>query len=117
MPTPRSSNPNAQVPPRSSQPGRVSWGRGCWGAASRSIMRTAWPKRRRWWRSATAATPEASAWGDGGLHPLVELADVVLAGHQHAALRVHPRAHGRLAALARVEVLGVDPVEQLDRRV
>ena len=43
--------------------------------------------------------------------------DVVLAGHQHAATGVDPRGHGGLAALARFEVLLVDPVEQLHGRV
>src|SRR4051812_43942183 len=55
--------------------------------------------------------------GDPGLDPAVELADVVLAGHQDAAMGVDARAHGRLAALAGVEVLLVDPVEQLHGRI
>ncbi len=44
----------------------------------------------------------------------MERSDVVLAGHQHAALGVHAGAHRGLTALAGVEVLPVDPVEELD---
>src|SRR3954469_23404363 len=47
--------------------------------------------------------------------PLVEQTDVVLAGHQHAAVGVRAGVGGELAALGGVEVLLVDPVEQLDR--
>lgn len=48
-------------------------------------------------------------------HPAVEGAQVVLSRNQDAAGRVRPRAHPGLGALAGVEVLQVDPVEQLDR--
>src|SRR5690606_30139941 len=47
--------------------------------------------------------------------PVTELPDVVLTGHQHPAIDVGLRRHRRLAAFAGVEVLLVDPVEQLHR--
>ncbi len=50
-----------------------------------------------------------------GLHPLVELGDVVLAGHQHAPGPVGPRRHAGLGGLAGLEVLPIHPVEQFHR--
>src|SRR5919107_3427573 len=46
--------------------------------------------------------------------PLVEQGDVVLTGHQHPTLGVPLRVGGELAPHSRIEVLLVDPVEQLD---
>jgi hypothetical protein len=43
----------------------------------------------------------------------MERADVKLSGHQHPAPAVHPCTHPGLRALARLEVLAVDPVEEL----
>jgi hypothetical protein len=46
--------------------------------------------------------------------PVVERADVVLAGHQHATGAIGPRVHGRLSTLASVEVLNVNTMKQFD---
>jgi hypothetical protein len=44
----------------------------------------------------------------------VEQADVVLTGHQHPTGRARPGASGELTPFGGVEMLLVDPVEQLD---
>src|SRR3954449_11777847 len=117
-PTPPSSKANPHGPPRSCHSRRVNWGRG-W---SRSIgIGPAWSTRAT---GGTWLVPEVRAvdadlgvpsHGHHPLDPRVERTDVVLARHEHAAVGVDPRAHRGLAPLARVEVLHVDPVEQLDR--
>lgn len=45
----------------------------------------------------------------------MEAADVMLARHYHSAVTISSGVHCRLAALAGLEVLLVDPMERLDR--
>ncbi len=60
----------------------------------------------------SSATPSGT---ETGHYPLMELRDVMFGRNEDTTVAVGARRHRRLSSLARLEVLLVDPVEQLDR--
>ena len=61
------------------------------------------------------AAYQAPSGAETGHYPLVELRDVMFGRYEHTTLAVGAGGHRGLSSLARLEVLLVDPVEQLDR--
>jgi hypothetical protein len=82
---------------------------------SASAHGSAYPNRAPSSGAGSLRVSESDAGVESLGDPLMEYADVVLAGRQHPAHGVRPGVGRELAPLAGIEVLLVDPVEQLDR--